>query len=246
MTTLRRILSAVAAVRVAPTRLAPNKLAHARRAAAAALLLAASMGMGGCGVAAFGSYLINGPDRDQPTEIKGEYFGLNNKNTAVIVAADEYTYYEYPGAPLAVSRAVSQKLQAAVTGIKLTEPQKVVAFQKDNPYWNTLSYSELIKRLKVDRLVYIDLSEYGLHEPGNANVWRGVVIANIGIVEADGKNPDDFSYSTTVKSQYPPDRPIGLLESDDKTVQNGLLSQFSTHVSGLFNEKGSSVPNISK
>lgn len=222
----------------------PARACLARLLAAAAMV--AMLGLNGCAAAGFGAYLFGGADADQPTEVKGEYFGLANKTTAVIVAADEYTYYEYPSAPLAVSRAVSQKLQAAVPGIKLVEPQKVVEFQKENPYWNTLAYGELVSRLKVDRLVYIDLSEYGLHEPGNAHIWKGVVIANVSVAEADGKNPDDFAYSTTVKTQYPPNKPIGILESDDQTMQNALLANFSTHVSGLFNEKGSQVPNKTK
>lgn len=220
---------------------------HAGRLATLGLALALPLlPLSGCGAAGFGAYLFGGADKDKPLAVKGEYFGLAEKSVAVIVAADEFTYYEYPGAPLAVSRSVSQKLKAVVPGVKLSDPQKIVEFQRDNPYWNTLPYSELIKRLKVDRLVYVDLSEFGLHEPGNAHIWRGVIIANISVAEADGKNPDDFAYTTIVKSEFPPNKPIGLLESDDKTVQAGLLALFSTHVGGLFTEKGASVPQKSK
>ena len=81
----------------------------------------------------------------QPKTVKAgpEYDKLAGKSVAVVVAADEQTLYGYPGAPLAISRAVTSQLAADIKDATLTDPQQVQDFQHKNPYWMTLPYGQL-------------------------------------------------------------------------------------------------------
>ncbi len=217
----------------------PLRLAAVARiawpAAGGLLLLVLS----GCTMFNYAWYVVGGVDQDKTIIVKSEYHGLQDKKTAVLVAADEFNY---PTVPLSICRSVSARLKQEVTGIKITSPSDIDRFQKDNPYWTTMSPGELIKKLKVERLVYIDVSDFGLHEPGNAEIWHGLIDANVSVAEADSKNPDDFVYTKQVRTSYPPDNPVGLLSSDDSVIQVGLLKQFSMYVGGLFNNGGATVP----
>lgn len=195
------------------------------------LALAAS----GCNWMGWTAQTLTG-DGKQRSQVTAEYRGMENKSVAVIVAASEYTLFEHPGAPVAISRAVSHQLATDIKGVKLTDPQQIAKFQYDNPYWITMTNGQLLQNLKVDRIIYIDLTQFSTHEPGNTYVWRGVVVANVSVAEANAKNPDNFTYQRLVNVQFPEDRPVGLLNSDDQTVQLGTLRLFGAAVSNLFHD----------
>jgi len=67
------------------------------------------------------------------------------------------------------------------------DAKQMVDFQQRNIYWNTMEFTKVAQRLKVTRLVIIDLSDYRMHEPGNVNIWKGHVSANVSVdfVDAD-------------------------------------------------------------
>jgi len=166
--------------------------------------------------------------------VESQYDGLAGQRFAVLVAADEYTLYRYPEAPLQISRAMTARLAENLPGATPTDPQQLDRFQQDNPFWNTLRYTDLVEMLGVDRLVVVDLVDYRTREPGNAHVWRGVITANIGVIEAEAPDPDNFAFSTTVRTEFPPDTKVGVVNSDEETIQLGMLSQFSRDAAGLF------------
>ncbi len=197
-------------------------------ARALALVLAAILPLvGGC-------TLSNMPGFGDRTPAKPEYSGLAHHSVAIVVLADDSTLYEYPDIPLNVSQAVASALTVAVPGVKVTDPRALTKFERDNPYWETLPPSDLIRRLKVQRLMLIDLTHFSTHEPGNANVWMGVMVANVSIGEAESANPDNFVYRTNVSAQYPGDRSLGVLDSDEQTVRLALLQTFTHNLLARF------------
>jgi hypothetical protein len=204
---------------------------HARLA----LLLAACAALTGCNMLGWVSNVVGG-EQTQKTHVTAEYRGLEGKRVAVIVAADEYRLFEYPNCQLGVSRAVSRQLAADIKGIELTDPAKIAAFQSDNAAWITMPNRELLRALDVDRLVYIELKDYTTHEPGNRHVWRGVISGRVSVAEADAAEPNNFAYANEVYAAFPPDEPVGVLGTDDATIQAGMLGQFATRVSGLFHD----------
>ncbi len=167
-------------------------------------------------------------------DVEARYLGLDNQSVAVLVSADEYILAQYPNADLSVCSAVTRKIAANVPGVTVTGPAQVMTFQQSNPYWSTLPFDELVAKLNVQRIVLIDLIEYRTHEPGNAHVWQGLVSANVGVIEADAADPDRMAINETVSAKFPENSDIGLLNTDDQTVELGMLQLFARDASGLF------------
>ena len=172
--------------------------------------------------------------KPSPLQVKAEYHGLQNQKVAVLVDANQALLFEHPLAQLEVCQVVSQRLAGNVAGITIVDARQVVDFQNRNIYWTTVPYSQIAQRLGVNRLVIIELTDYRLHEPGNVNVWRGVISAHVAVVEADGPRPDDLIYDAAVTVAYPPDRPLGILNSDQRTIRLATLDLFARAAAGKF------------
>lgn len=196
------------------------------------LCLAAAAVLPGCEFFGFVAQGVTG--EKQKLRVKAEYHGLENQKVAVLVDANQELLFEQPLAQREVCEWVSQRLAAGVPGIQVIDAKQVVDFQNRNLYWTTASYSELARRLDVTRLVLIELTDYRLHEPGNVNIWRGVISGNIAVAEADGPKPDDLVYDTAVTVAYPPDKPAGVLDADQRTIRFGVLDLFSRAAAGKF------------
>lgn len=171
-----------------------------------------------------------------PMLVKAEYHGLDNQRVAVLVDADLETMYQHPLAQLEVAQLLTERLAANVPGVSVIDARQVVDFQQRNIYWNTSTYSDLAKRLNVNRLVLVDLSEYRLHEPGNVHLWRGTVAASVGVAAADSDHPDDLAYQTVTTVSYPPDKPMGAIKADERTIRLGMLDLFARAVVGKFHD----------
>jgi hypothetical protein len=217
----------------------------ARRAAAGLLLLAALASggaSGGCNILGFAAQAVGGDDKTKNVKVDAEYPKLAGKSVAVIVAADEDTLYQNPAAQLQIGRAVSRQIAADIKTVRIADPNQVNDFQRANPYWSTFSNKAILEALKVERLVYIDVAQFSTHEPGNSYEWRGMLVARVKVAEAEAANPSDFAYAQDVAARFPPDKPVGVLDSDDATIRAGLLGDFAQRVSWLFYNHEETVP----
>lgn len=182
----------------------------------------------------YGSYIVAGDERKVPVEAK--YRGLENRTLAVVVVASPRIERMYPGATDAVTEAASQRLARTITGVKVVNAKEVTDYQNANPYWSTLPYSDLTRQLQVQRVVYLDLAEYRTHEPGNTDLVRGIIVSNVGIIESDGQDSDNFAFYDRLSVEYPEDKKEGVTHMTTRTVELGLLSSFSDKLSNLFND----------
>ncbi len=189
----------------------------------------------GCEMIGFAAHVIGG-DSAKKVTVMPAYNGLDNQSVAVLVAADEYTLFEYPGVAEAVCREVSAQLVGNIPGVRVLNPQQASRFQQENHFWSTMPYQDLMARLGVQRMIYLDLVQYATHEPGNTYVRRGVMVANLGVAEANADAPNDFVFATTLRAQYPQGAEVKLLEQDDQTIRLGLLRSFSLQLVNQFRE----------
>ncbi len=171
-------------------------------------------------------------------KVQAAYQGLAYQRVAVLAAADDRTLFHSPKAQANVCRAITTELCANVPGVQVTNPREIVAFQKDNPYWATQRPSQLIKEMNVDRLVLVDLVEYRTHEPGNSNVWQGVVTGNISVHEAGAKDPDNPSFYQTISARFPEDSRVGVVNPDANhdNIEFGMVKVFARDVVRLFRD----------
>ena len=173
-------------------------------------------------------------DRIVKYDVTAEYRGLEGKTIAVLVAADEFLLFRHPDEQEQDGRVVSGRLQENLEGARVVHPDLVVEWQEQNPYWQTLLYSELIEKVGTEAIVLIDIANYQLHEPGNRYEKRGAVTANVGVIEANAPDADDFTYFNTGSYVFPEDMEEGLINEDDESIQLGLLTLFSRDAAGLF------------
>ncbi len=190
-------------------------------------LIAVFLGLTGCAA-------MMQPEKKVMVDVAGEYLELTHQRVAVMVAADAHTLYAYPDAPLHMVKAVTGQIAGNAPDVTNTVPDQVIRFQKENPYWTNLRYSELIKKMAVDKIVLIDVVEYRTHEPGNTHVWHGLITANIGVIDASAADPDNFAYYNTVSVRFPDKSTVGVVDADDESIQLGMLLLFSRKAGGLF------------
>jgi len=203
-----------------------------RRLAVLLILVAGTSVLPGCNILGWAANAVGGGKRS--VKVEARYTKLDHHSIAVMVAASDITLFHYPDAPYRVSQAVSRHLADHLKKVTLMDPHQVIRFQRDNPYWTAMRYGRLIKKMHVDRLVLIDLIDYRTHEPGNTHVWKGVIDANVGVVSAAAADPDNFVFYQHVRIEFPPDTTVGVVDSNNQTMQLGMVTYFAERAAGLF------------
>lgn len=195
----------------------------------ALLTLTCMLPLSGCQMAGYAAHVAE--ELRPPDTILAEYRGLENQSVAVIVNADYATLYDHPVVQLEIATAVTRRLADQVPGIELVNPRRVVEFQVRNPYWSAATYSELAKRLNVSRIVLIDVQEFRTREPGDTNLFRGVISAHVSVATDQSNN---LVYATTVSQAFPANAPEGILDARESDIRLGTISLFSYGVANKF------------
>jgi hypothetical protein len=174
------------------------------------------------------------PGEKKLIDVEAEYLGLEGQRVAVLVAADSHMQYQYPDAQDNVCRAMTSRISKGVAGVTTTIPDDVAEFLEANPYWMNMRYGELAERLDVDKIVLVDLIEYQTHEPGNAHIWQGLITGNVGVIDANSPDPDNFVFQNTVSAMFPEESSVGVIDADNESIQIGMVFIFSKRGAGLF------------
>ncbi|MBS0198220.1 MAG: hypothetical protein JSR77_15815 [Planctomycetes bacterium] len=176
--------------------------------------------------------------KDSTHEIKAEYTGLAGKSFAVVVSADRLIQADHPGLIDRLTKQITTRLCESKNVPRAggyVPAEKVLRFTYDNPGWAAKPFSELAKNLGgVDRLVYIEITEYRLNEPGNAYEWDGLAAATVSVVESESATPDEFAFQKSVSVKFPDTKgftPASLTQSAVTTV---LASRVVDRASWLF------------
>ncbi|WP_432797636.1 hypothetical protein [Poriferisphaera sp. WC338] len=197
-----------------------------------ATLLVASISLTGCNIlgwmaAPYGSDI-------EITEVTAQYTKLKDKSVAVLVAADDSILFMYPDARFRVSHMISQRLSENIDSITLMKPKDVKEFQRENPYWHTSAYPDLLDAVGTDAIIIIELNQYRTHEPGNNHQWRGSVAGTVTLIDAGAPDPSEAVFHQIVRNQFPEDSKVGALDSNDVAIQQGMNTLFSRDAAGLF------------
>ena len=172
------------------------------------------------------------------TSVPPDYFELKDKTFAVIVSVDRTVEVDFPGLTGEILRRVTERLadpanDAGTSGY--VRPIDVVAYLSNNPGWRSKPYGEVAQDLGgVDRLIFIELSEFRLGDPGNEYIWDGVASGTLAVIEADSGLPDDFAYQKSIKVTFPDQ--VGQTEENmpRQLVTSALLGRFIDRASWPF------------
>jgi hypothetical protein len=191
----------------------------------------------GCQIAAIIGGGIENYKQDSTHEIKAEYTGLEGKSFAVVVAADRMIQSEQPDLVRYLTVKMTERL-ANNTNVPraggFVPAEDVLRYLYANPGWNSKPMSDLAKALGgVERLVYVEVFEYQLHEPGNQYEWDGTASGTVGVVETDSALPDDFAFQRQVAVKFPDKKGMGPGDMTASAVTTVLSSRFIDRVTWL-------------
>lgn len=211
----------------------PRRARYRRLARAARTLIFAAgvLAPSGCVLAPF----LRASELHGTKDVKAKYTGLEGKTFAVIVAADRSIQATYPMLVPQVTSTVSKRLFDKVGATMWIPPEDVMAFQYQHPQWTTWTLKHLSEELGVDRLVFIDIQEFRLNEPGNQYLWKGAAGGVVGVVEAENDTSESFSFSEQINVRFPT-KETGLSPSQTSwdQVQAMLALRFVDRASWLF------------
>jgi hypothetical protein len=182
--------------------------------------------VGGCAVAGIAAVAGKAIEDAGTRTVEAEYTGLTGKSFAVVVAADRIIQTDYPGAADYIAIEVSRMLHDNAGASAFIPPGDVLTYLARNPGWQGKPLEELGADLGVQRLVYIDLYEYRLHEPGNAYEWDGVAAGRIAVVEIDSPAAGAYAFDRVVQVRFPGRLGVDRDTMSRQMVNTGLAQRF--------------------
>jgi len=189
---------------------------------------------GGCNIVGFFAAVEESRRKDSDHEVAAEYTGMEGKKWAVIVIADRSVQADNPQLVDRLTSDLSRRLVEGGVGKAGAVAEDVLRFQYNNPRWTTMTYSELAKKLAVERLVVVEILEYRLYEPGNKYLYNGRAAARVGVVEADSAVPDELAFQKQVEIKFPTKEGVGAGDMSAAMVNTALAQRLATRASWYF------------
>lgn len=186
--------------------------------------------------------LIESYKRGSTKTVSAEYTRLEGKSYAVVVAADRAIQADHPLLTDHITSRVTERLAVntniPVAGGFVPAPM-VLKYMYNTPGWSTASRTELANVLggpgqRVDRIIYIDLYEYRLADPGNQYEWDGVAAGTVSVFEIDSTLPEEPAFERTIQVRFPGKKGIGPEQMDRVSVTSALALRFIDRASWLF------------
>jgi hypothetical protein len=193
----------------------------------AVLLMLCLFGLAGCQVV---GGAIENYKRDSTHEVKAEYRGLEGKTFAVVVVADRAIQSDHPTLVDHLTQKITERLSAGtITPFArgYVPAADVLRYVYDNPAWTTRPMTEVARGLGgVERIVYVELAEYQLREPGNSYEWDGLASGTVSVLEMDGPTPDQYAFQKAVAVRFPDGKGYGPDQMSASTVMTELARRF--------------------
>lgn len=202
-----------------------------RNAALASLLALAALGACGC----HWLYAWMVADRHPKEQIKAEY-PLKAERLVIVTYAGTEILFNDPTASLEVSRDITNEiLRSLPTAVKsIVHPAQVLHWQESTLEWPNMSLVDIAKTFQADTVLYVELERYTMMEDRSANLYRGRIRARVQVAEAAA--PRNPVYETNVETVFPEDRPVGVLETSDRTIRTGTNIFFARAVADKFRD----------
>lgn len=200
--------------------------------------------LGGCAVGALIGGMASSAERSGSKDVKARYTKLEGKSFAVIVAADRSIQGDQPNIVPMITREVTRRIIDNCGAGGVVPAEDVLRFQYQRPGWVAMSPLELAKEFEVDRLIFIDLQDYSLSDPGNPYIWNGSASGTLNVLESDSKTPADFAFRETIRVKYPDSEGLSPLQLPKATVELELARRFVARASWMFFDH--EEPNIIK
>lgn len=202
----------------------------------AALLILGTLSGAGCAIGGAAAALMESHRRHSTHAVKAKYEGLGERAFAVVVVTDMSIMVDFPTAPDLILQGVNERLAEHANASGYIPTRDLLTYLYANPRWRAMPRSELAQQLGVQRLVWIELTEFRLTDPGNQYLWAGIAGGTVSVLEADGPLPEDFAFEHSISVDFPDQAGYGPEEIPASAVATTLLNRFVDRASWLFYE----------
>ena len=175
--------------------------------------------------------------RTGTTDVDAEYRGLEGHSFAVVVNADRSVQANEPGLLNRMTSRITDRVAkqyVGTVGTAFIPADRLLTVLYNNPQWPAMPPSELGAMLGVDRLVWIDIIEYRLNEPGNQYVWDGVAAGNVAVYDINSMLADEPVFERSVQVAFPDSQGFLRQQISPAAVTSELSNRFVTRTSWLF------------
>ena len=191
----------------------------------------------GCSMGKLVGGMAESYKRSSTRTVEPEYTGLDGRSFAVVIAAHRAVQTDFPRIVPDLTTSITQRLKENTGATAFIPAGRVLKFQYDNPRWIAMHPYELARALEnVERLVYVDLQEFTLTDPGNAYLWNGVASGLVGVIESDSAIPEEYAFTKDVSVGFPDQSGHGPHDIDGSIVYAALAKRFLDRASWPFYE----------
>jgi hypothetical protein len=180
---------------------------------------------GGCAIGQLIGGMAASAEREGSRKVAAKYTGLRNRTFAVFIAADRTLQSEFPQVVPAFTREITRRLSENAGAAGVLPADDVLQFQFRRPGWTAMSQEDIAKELEVDRLVFIELNDFTLNDPGNRYEWRGVASGTIRVVE-NNESRFKLAFNEPVRVAYPDSEGQSIDTIAAQTVLSELSRRF--------------------
>ncbi len=203
------------------------------RLAAAALCLSSLLLLQGCLGELIGG-MAQSAQRQGSTKVARVSDDLEAKTFAVVVAVDRSTAATSPVLGETIAARMTAQLAENAGASGFAPPNEVTAFLGNTPSWRAWPRGRLTEELGVQRVVFVDIIDYRLYEPGNAYLWDGLAWGSIEVYSSEAFDPDRPVFEEEVRVRFPDGTGVGPTEMQQNLVATELVRRFVNRASWLF------------
>jgi hypothetical protein len=174
---------------------------------------------------------------DPTKKIPAEFAKIEGKRVLILVWAEQATLYEYPHVQLESATHIRYFLREKFKDLDVVSPTEVERYMQGHPDWSTEHPARLGRQFKADFVMMVELMEFSTREPGSPGLFRGRVRARVTVYDLSfgEEQPNGISLKPA-EAVYPPDKPIGVLRADDRTIRAETYKEFGRNVAQKFYE----------
>jgi len=184
-----------------------------------------------------------GLQRQNGTEVTAQYTGLADKTVAIVVYTDQANTFEYPQTRKEISNFVASAMRQSMPKIKLVDPDDVIKWQNETLNWASVSEKEIGKHFGVDRVLYIEVLDYGTREPNSTDLLRGRIRSNCKVFETDTAAAAP-AWKQDLNVYWPENGPMDATHGSDTTARQRVLETFAGRLSAAFVDHREADPDM--
>lgn len=194
--------------------------------------------LAGCSVFGIAAQAL--PEGDVPARYKD----LRGHSVAVMVWTPRGLQVDYPALRLDVASQVQDKLQRAqkagkgeLKGVTFPHiPASVVRFQEDHPELEGQPIDQVAPRLRVERLIYIEVGDFQTRARDAIELFRGSATGSLKVVDVNPSGQAKVVYDEpNITATFPRRGPAeGYPDLGDERTYLGTVEWFTTILARRF------------